>query len=76
MGLFKNKNKLFGNRINPACEYCQYGSRSRDNAMILCSKKGVVSPFYSCNKYVYMPTKRIPKRRPNLPDYSAEDFKL
>ncbi len=76
MGLFNKKNKLFGNRISPACEYCQFGTRSRDNAMILCSKKGVVSPFYSCNKYVYMPTKRIPKRRPNLPDYSAEDFKL
>lgn len=76
MGLFKNKNKLFGSRISPACEYCQHGTRSRDNAMILCSKKGVVSPFYSCNKYTYMPTKRIPKRRPNLPDYSAEDFKI
>lgn len=76
MGLFKSKNKLFGNMISPACEYCQFGTRSRDNAMILCSKKGVVSPFYSCNKYVYMPTKRIPKRRPNLPDFTAEDFKL
>lgn len=76
MGLFKSKNKLFGNGISPACEYCQFGTRSRDNAMILCSKKGVVSPFYSCNKYVYMPTKRIPKRRPNLPDFTAEDFKL
>ncbi|MBE6865362.1 MAG: hypothetical protein IJN77_07945 [Oscillospiraceae bacterium] len=76
MGLFNKKNKLFGNRISPACEYCQFGTRSRDNAMILCSKKGVVSPFYSCNKYVYMPTKRIPKRRPNLPNYSVEDFKL
>lgn len=76
MGLFKSKSKLFGNRISPACEYCQFGTRSRDNAMILCSKKGVVSPFYSCNKYVYMPTKRIPKRRPNLPDFTAEDFKL
>lgn len=76
MGLFKSKSKLFGNSISPACEYCQFGTRSRDNAMILCSKKGVVSPFYSCNKYVYMPTKRIPKRRPNLPDFTAEDFKL
>lgn len=76
MGLFKSKTKLFGNNIEPACEYCLNGTRSRDNAMVLCTKKGVVSPFYSCSKYVYMPTKRIPKRRPDLPQFSAEDFKI
>lgn len=76
MGLFRQRKKLFGNKISPACEYCQHGTKSSDNAMILCSKKGVVSPFYSCNKFVYMPTKRIPKRRPNLPRYTADDFKL
>lgn len=76
MGLFNKHKKLFGNKISPACEYCRNGTKSSDNAMVLCSKKGVVSPFYSCNKFVYMPTKRSPKRRPNLPDYSADDFKL
>ncbi len=76
MPLFKKKSKLFGNNISPACEYCEYGSKSSDNAMILCSKKGVVSPFYSCNKFVYMPTKRIPKRQQNLPEFTQEDFKL
>lgn len=76
MGLFRNNKKLFGNNISPACEYCEHGTLSSDNAMILCSKKGVVSPYYSCNKFVYMPTKRIPKRRPSLPQYSSEDFSL
>lgn len=76
MALFKSNKKLFGNNIQPACEYCLHGSISSDNEMILCKKKGVVSPYYSCNKFIYMPTKRIPKRRPNLPQYSAEDFKL
>ena len=76
MGLFSNRKKLFGNNISPACEYCEHGTRSSDNAMILCSKKGVVSPYYSCNKFVYMPTKRIPKRRPDLPSFSPEDFTL
>ena len=47
MGLFRQRKKLFGNKISPACEYCQHGTKSSDNAMILCSKKGVVSPFYS-----------------------------
>ncbi len=76
MGLFNKSKKLFGNNIEPACEYCRHGSLSSDNAMILCSKKGVVSPYYSCNKYTYMPTKRIPKRHPELPSYSPEDFSL
>ena len=76
MGLFKNSKKLFGSNISPACEYCEYGNKSSDNAMILCSKKGVVSPFYSCNKFTYNPVKRIPKRRPVLPEYTQDDFSL
>lgn len=76
MSIFRQKKKLFGNNIEPACEYCRHGSRSSDNAMILCSKKGIVSPFYSCGKFEYMPTKRIPRRRPKLPEFSREDFKL
>ncbi|MDD6187212.1 MAG: hypothetical protein PUB11_04030 [Oscillospiraceae bacterium] len=73
---FKKKNPYFGTNIPPACEYCEFGEKSSDKAMILCSKKGVVSPYYSCNKYSYMPTKRIPKRRPSLREYSSDDFKL
>lgn len=76
MALFKKKTKLFGNNISPACEYCLHGDISSDNAMILCSKKGVVSPFYSCNKFTYQPTKRIPKRQPKMPEFTKEDFKL
>lgn len=76
MGLFKNSKKLFGKKIAPACEYCEFGNRSTDNAMILCSRKGVVSPYYSCNKFTYNPIKRIPKRRPVLPEYTKDDFRL
>lgn len=76
MGIFKMRKKLFGNNISPACEYCEFGIPSSDAKMVLCSKKGVVSPFYSCNKFIYMPTKRIPRRRPNLPSYSKEDFEI
>lgn len=69
-------NKLFGNNIEPACEYCMYGTKSR-NGMILCLKVGIVNPFYNCKKFDYDPLKRIP-RRPNhrLPKYSPEDFKI
>ena len=70
------RKKLFGNNISPACEYCEFGSPSPDAKMVLCSKKGVVSPYYSCNKFIYMPTKRTPKRRPDMPRFTKEDFEL
>lgn len=76
MAIFKKSKKLFGTNISPACEYCRHGKPSSDKAMILCRKKGVVSPYYSCPKFEYMPTKRIPKRMPRLPKYSPEDFSL
>ena len=76
MSLFKKEKYIFDKNISPACEYCEYGSKSRDNAMILCKKKGIVSPFYSCNKFVYNPIQRTPKRRPDMPKFSKEDFKL
>ncbi|MEG0019862.1 MAG: hypothetical protein RR846_03720 [Oscillospiraceae bacterium] len=76
MEIFKQSKKLFGNNIEPACIYCQFGNVSSDEAMILCSKKGVVSPYFSCNKFTYSPTKRIPKRRPAMPQFSKDDFSL
>ena len=76
MALFKTNKKLFGNNIEPACEYCLYGMPASDKAMILCNKKGIVSPYYSCNKFNYEPTKRVPKRMLSLPKFNKEDFKL
>ena len=76
MDFFKPQKKLFGNNIEPACTYCQFGNPSSDEAMILCSKKGVVAPYFSCTKFVYMPTKRQPKRRPKMPNFSKDDFSL
>lgn len=68
--------KLFGNYIQPACEYCNYGEKSSDGQMILCNKKGIVSPDFSCRKFDYSPLKRIPKRIYQLPQFSPEDFVL
>ncbi len=70
------KCKLFGTRIEPACEYCRHGNKTSDKTMILCEKKGVVAPFYSCNKYLYDPLKRIPQRQKPLPQYDQSDFSL
>lgn len=69
-------NSFFGDKISPACVYCELGHTASDKKMILCKKKGVVSPYYSCKKFVYAPLKRIPKRLPKLPSFSDEDFSL
>lgn len=73
---FLLKSQLFGKDIEPACSYCENGSPSKDCSMILCDRKVIVSPYYSCRKFCYAPLKRVPKRPMALPEYDAEDFKL
>lgn len=70
------KKALFGNNIEPACQYCQFGRPAPDKVMIFCRKFGPVAPIYKCKKYIYDPLKRVPRRQPKLPDYLPEDFKL
>jgi hypothetical protein len=70
------KKKLFGNTIQPACAHCRFGKLAPDRVMILCRRHGPVAPYYDCVRYRYNPLKRIPKRQPVLPQYSADDFKL
>lgn len=69
--------KLFGNRIEPACEYCSFSRNVGSlKGMLLCEKKGGVSPVYRCGKFKYDPTKRIPKRSPLLPSHEKSEFEL
>ncbi len=70
------KIKLFGTRIEPACQYCEYGKFSRDMQMVHCTKRGTVAPYFSCRSYRYAPLRRIPKREAPLPQYSHKDFEL
>lgn len=70
------KKHLFGDSIDPACVYCQFGRPAPDNVMILCRKYGPVAPHYHCKKFQYNPLKRIPKRKPKLPAFTAEDFEI
>lgn len=74
MAMFRKP--MFGATIQPACEYCSLGRRSSDPRMILCEKRGVVSPYYHCKKFDYDPLLRIPRRPPRLPSFSPEDFSL
>jgi len=68
---------LFRKKINHSCAYCQRGT-AMENDQILCSKRGVVSVFYSCRKFRYDPCKRIPsKMKPiDLQKYDDVDFSL
>ncbi len=68
------KKKLFGNHIEPACEYCENGRMTKDGQMVLCERHGIVAPYFSCRKFIYAPLKRIPKGNKPLPQYKQEDF--
>lgn len=70
------KKPICGATIPPACEYCAYGRKATDPRMILCEKKGVVSPQDHCRRYEYDPLLRVPRRQPRLPSFSPEDFSL
>jgi hypothetical protein len=69
--------KLFGNRIPPACRLCVYAIRAivgEDAA--LCEKKGVVAGGYHCRQYLYDPLKREPDILPLPEEFREEDFSL
>lgn len=68
------KNKLFGNNIPPSCEYCLY-VKENNSGKLICSVGGSVHEG-KCGSYSYDPLKREPKPAPNIPEFSAEDFKL
>lgn len=71
------KLKFFGQNIEPACEYCEYGRLSGNRTTVLCEKKGVVALDFHCRKFRYDPLKRIP-HAPKLQEntYSEKDFQL
>ena len=66
--------KLFGGNIDPACEYCENGTKTSDGQMVLCIKNGVFSPFYHCKKYVYSPLLRVQKKNVMIPKFNKKDF--
>lgn len=68
---------LFRKKITRSCTYCQHGT-AMEQDQILCSKRGVVSTFYSCRKFRYNPCKRIPVKMKalDLQKYKDVDFSL
>lgn len=68
---------LFRKKIPRSCGYCTYGTKIDEN-MLLCVKRGVVSPEGSCRKFSYDPCKRIPVKPKalDLDKYKNEDYSL
>ncbi|MFI3325475.1 MAG: hypothetical protein R3Y35_04795 [Clostridia bacterium] len=69
---FKKKKKaVFGENIEPRCEYCRFNLK--DNYEVACPYK---KDDNVCKKYVYDPLKRSPMPKPKLKNYSPNDFSL
>ena len=66
--------KLFGNNISPDCEYCRYYAKNSSGDP-MCSK-GSANFVTPCFRYAYDPLKREPKVMPEIPEFTADDFKL
>lgn len=71
------KHKHFGSKIEPACEYCENGRKTKDGQMVLCAKHGAVAPYYACKSFCYSPLLRVPKPPVKLKtDFDKNDFSL
>ena len=76
MGLFsffQGGAKYFDKKIEPKCDYCMYGKRTKDGNRVLCEKRGLVEQNYSCKAFIYSPLKRIPVKQLRFVGSIADD---
>lgn len=66
--------KLFGNSIQPRCEYCHSCTVNGDGSYICNAKKEIIDG--KCRGFKYNPLLRIPNDMPTLPKYDPKDFEL
>ncbi|MEG0768379.1 MAG: hypothetical protein RSG59_00540 [Ruthenibacterium sp.] len=68
---------LFGQTIAPACEYCAKSHVMQGGMSLHCDAADTaVSAYHHCERFSYDPLRRIPRRMPQMPVFSPEDFKL
>lgn len=70
---YKKDKKLFGNDIEPKCEYCAHSVGSGED--LRCSA-GLETGASSCARFRYDPLKRAPDDPPELKKQPPEDFSL
>ena len=76
MGLFsffQGGAKYFDKKIDPKCDYCSYGKRTKGGNRVLCEKRGLVEQNYSCKAFIYSPLKRIPVKQLRFVGSIADD---
>ncbi|MBQ9895164.1 MAG: hypothetical protein IJM38_07215 [Ruminococcus sp.] len=73
LSIFQTGVKYFDKKIPAKCDYCQHGKRTNAGNKILCEKKGLVDPNYSCNSFIYSPLKRIPVKQLNFVGSLADE---
>ena len=71
--IFSGGAKYFDKHIEPKCDQCQFGKRTKDGNKVLCEKRGLVEQTYSCNKFIYSPLKRIPVKQLNFVGSIADE---
>ncbi len=52
---------IFRNDLPPSCSYCAHGA-TMNEALVSCTKKGVVASDSACRKYTYDPLRRKPAK--------------
>ena len=58
------------------CRNCAYGTYLADEEKIFCKKSGIRNMDSTCRKFRYDPLSRVPRRNPEMPEFSEEDFAL
>ena len=66
--------KLFGNNIDPNCEYCDNCEEAGQNIKMCKAKKEIING--KCRGFKYNPLLRTPQQISNLPKYNPKDFEL
>lgn len=72
--LHKKNKKLFGNGIEPKCEYCANSCGAGEK--FHCSAGLGTGHAEPCPKFRYDPLRRTPTDTPEIQKQSPEDFKL
>jgi len=68
--------ELFGNRIPPACRYCEHAYPAETEDLRICTKKGLVKEDFSCRAFRYDPLMRVPRRPLEVTHLESEEFSL
>ncbi|MBQ8183878.1 MAG: hypothetical protein IJ025_08290 [Clostridia bacterium] len=69
--------KLFRNKTEPQCGYCEFAEIAPEGNVAVCRKIGGIMQLHSkCKKFKYDPLKREPKVRSFSGEFSKDDFTL